>query len=263
MLGAIIGDIVGSPYEWHNIKTTEFPLFCNKSRFTDDTVMTIAVACGLHEGLNNPEHSREAVIRAMHDYGSRYPRAGYGGKFRVWLQNKDPKPYGSYGNGSAMRVSAAAWFYDSLPEVLQYAEISAAVSHNHPEGIKGAQAVAAAIFLARKKHSMEDIATYITQHFGYDLSIPLDDIRPHYHFDSSCKGSVPQAIRAFLESESFEDALRKAVSIGGDSDTIAAIAGSIAEAYYRSIPEWIRDTALECLGSLQTDLNALLPYRLP
>lgn len=261
MIGAIIGDIVGSPYEWRNYKSTDFPLFRKRSHFTDDTVMTIAVGKGLCEALGDAQRSRDAIIEAMHTYGRLYPHAGYGGKFSKWLILNQQEPYGSYGNGSAMRVSAAGWLYNSLPEVLQYAEISAAVTHNHPEGIKGAQAVASAIFLARSGIEKDGIAEHTTQHFGYDLSFTLDDIRPTYTFDVTCQGSVPQAIRAFLESENFEDALRKAVSIGGDSDTIAAITGSIAEAFYKDIPQWIRDEAYARLTpELQTALDAIAQH---
>ena len=247
MLGAIIGDIVGSPYEFHNIKTTDFPLFSEDSRFTDDSVMTIAVGVGLHKGLGDPQQSREAVIDAMHEYGRLYPHAGYGGGFRQWLRQGQREPYGSYGNGSAMRVSAAGWLYDTLEDVTRYAAISAAVTHDHPEGIKGAQAVASAIWLARQEATKQDIKEHIVATYGYNLSFTLDEIRPHYSFDVSCQGSVPQAIKAVLESTDFEDAVRKAVSIGGDSDTIAAIAGSIAEAYYKDIPQWIQKAALERL----------------
>ena len=248
MLGAIAGDIIGKPYEFHNIKTTDFPLFSEKSRFSDDTVMTIAVAQGLRQGLGDPEASRVAVIDALHAYGAWYPRAGYGGRFGQWLEENEREPYNSWGNGSAMRVSAAAWLYDDLTTVEQYAEISAAVTHNHPEGIKGAQAVAAAIFLARTGADKAQIQTYITSRYGYDLDFTLDTIRPTYTFDVSCQGSVPQAIRAFLEGTGFENAVRLAVSIGGDSDTIAAITGSIAEAYHGDVPPDIAEETLQRLN---------------
>ena len=246
MLGAIIGDIVGSPYEFNNIKTTDFELFSSKSTFTDDTVMTIAVAVGLIQGLHNPVKSREAIIDAMHDFGNRYPTS-YGGRFAEWLYTRSRKPYGSYGNGSAMRCSAAGWLYNSLEEVEYYAKISAAVTHSHIEGIKGAQSVAAAIYLARTGSTKSQIAHYISEHYNYDLSRTLDAIRPGYRFSEICQKSVPEAITAFLESNDFEDAIRKAISLGGDSDTIGAITGSIAEAFYRDIPKVIVDKALSYL----------------
>lgn len=243
MLGAIIGDIIGSVYEFHNIKITDFPLFSERSRFTDDTVMTIAVSIGIREGYCDPDLSKEKIITAMHDLGSYYKRAGYGRRFWHWLKDNEHEPYGSYGNGSAMRVSSVAWAYSQLDDVEKYAEISAAVTHNHPEGIKGAQATAAAIFLGRTGKSKEDIKSYIVSRYGYDLTRTLDEIRPGYTFDVTCQGSVPEAIIAFLEGNDFEDTVRKAVSLGGDSDTIAAIAGSIAEGFYGDIPEWIKEEA--------------------
>ena len=243
MFGAIIGDIVGSIYEWRNIKTKEFPLFGQNCKFTDDTVMTIAVAEGL---MNGGAH--KDFISAMKRLGRMYPNAGYGGHFRSWLFTSDCKPYNSWGNGSAMRVSPAGWFFDALEMTENAAEVSAAVTHNHPEGIKGAQATAAAIFLARSKKSKEEIKSYIENKYGYDLSRTLDEIRPDYEFDVSCMGTVPEAIIAFLESENFEDAIRNAISLGGDSDTLAAITGSIAEAAY-SVPDEIRMKAISLLDS--------------
>jgi len=239
MLGAIIGDIVGSVYEFNNIKTTEFELFSKDSHFTDDTVMTIAVAVGLWRGYGNINDTQKSIIDTMRYYGRRFSYAGYGEKFAKWITSSNPVPYNSYGNGSAMRVSSVAWIYDSLEEVEKYAEATATVTHNHPEGIKGAKAVATAIFLARTGKTLDDIRTYISSQYGYDLSRTLHEIRPEYKFYESCQKSVPESIIAFLESKSFEDAIRKAVSLGGDSDTIAAIAGSIAEAYYGNIPSWI------------------------
>ena len=237
MYGAIVGDIIGSIYEWKNIKTKDFPLFDEKCCFTDDTVMTIAVAEALMNGGTSADY-----VAALKKYGNAYPRAGYGGGFRKWLGSDDAEPYMSWGNGSAMRVSPVAWWHDTLEEVEAAAQCSAAVTHNHAEGIKGAQATAAAIFLARKGHSKQAIRAHIETDYGYDLSKTLDEIRPGYTFDVSCQGSVPEAIIAFLESTSFEDAVRNAISIGGDSDTIAAIAGGIAEAAY-GIPEEILETA--------------------
>lgn len=241
MLGAIVGDIIGSVYEWNNIKTKGFQLFSPRCAFTDDTVMTLAVAEGLMAG-----GSPAAFIQAMKKYGRKYPNAGYGGRFGSWLFSEDRQPYNSWGNGSAMRVSAVAWMFDTLPEVEDYAEISAAVTHNHPEGIKGAQSTAAAIFLARKGKTKDEIKAYVENKYGYDLRRTLDEIRVNYHFNESCQGTVPEAITAFLESVDFEDAIRNAISLGGDSDTLAAITGSIAEAAY-NVPEEIKEKALSML----------------
>lgn len=248
MLGAILGDIVGSPYEFdeNNIKTTDFPLFSDRSHFTDDTVMTIAVAEGLLTGYGDSARTEHEIIAAMRKYGKLYPNAGYGVRFAYWLSDSDPQPYYSYGNGSAMRVSAAAWLFDSLSEVEDYAELTARVTHNHPEGIKGAKATAAAIFLARTGKTKDEIRQYMKARYGYNLSRTLDEIRPDYHHVESCQETVPEAITAFLESESFEDALRKAVSLGGDSDTLAAITGSIAEGFY-GIPIQLKEKALSIL----------------
>ncbi len=239
MIGAIIGDIVGSPYEWNNIKTTNFPLFSSMSVFTDDTVLTIAIADAI---LN-----RAPYQIYLKKYYRQYPNAGYGGRFHEWALSSSEEPYNSWGNGSAMRVSPVGWAFESLDEVLAEAENSASVTHNHPEGIKGAQAVSSAIFLARTGSPKKEIESFITERFHYNLEDRLDDIRPHYHFDVSCQGSVPQAIIAFLESRNFEDALRKAVSIGGDSDTIACIAGGIAQAFYREMPKKIEEEAFKRL----------------
>ena len=237
MLGAIIGDIVGSIYEWHNIKTKDFPLFGEKCCFTDDTVMTIAIAEGLMNG-----GSPDDYIKAMKRLGKIYPKIGYGPHFQKWLSMDYYEPYNSWGNGSAMRVSPVGWYFDTLEETENAAEISAAVTHNHPEGIKGAQAAAAAIFLARNGKSKEEIKSYIEGKYGYNLKRTLDEIRPTYEFDVSCMGTVPEAIIAFLESVDFEDAIRNAISLGGDSDTLAAITASIAEAAY-GIPETIKSRA--------------------
>ncbi len=231
MLGAIAGDIIGSPYEFNPIKTIEFPLFTGDSAFTDDTVLTVAVADCI---LNNGDY---AVY--VKEYGRRYANAGYGGMFRNWLASSNNEPYNSFGNGSAMRVSPVGFAFDSLEEVLAQARKSAIITHNHPEGIKGAQAVAVAIFLARTGSSKDYIREYIEKNTGYNLRQKLDDIRPDYTFDVTCQGSVPQSIIAFLESNSYEDAIRKAISLGGDADTMACIAGGIAEAYYGDIPESI------------------------
>ncbi len=231
MIGAIAGDIIGSVFEFNNVKSTDFALFSPGSTFTDDTVLTVAMAdCILH--------GRDYAA-TFKEYCRRYPAAGYGGGFMRWLQSEGDLPYYSYGNGSAMRVSPVGWAYNTLEEVLAEAERSAAVTHNHPEGIKGAQAVAAAIFMARQGGGKDEIKDYVVAKFAYNLEQTLDQIRPHYRFDETCQGSVPQAIVAFLESEDYEDAVRKAVSIGGDSDTIACITGGIAQAYYGGIPPFI------------------------
>jgi ADP-ribosylglycohydrolase len=248
VLGAIIGDIVGSIYEWHNIKTKDFPLFGNKCKFTDDSVMTIAVADGLMNG-GKPDD----FIASMKRFGRMYPNAGYGGSFRKWLSTDYCSPYNSYGNGSAMRVSPVGWFFDTLEMTENAAETSAAVTHNHPEGIKGAQATAAAMLLARNGRTKEDIKAYIEVKYGYNLRRTLDEIRMDYDFDVSCMGTVPEAIIAFLESEGFEDAIRNAISLGGDSDTLAAITGSIAEAAY-GIPDEIKEKALSYLDLPLTEV---------
>lgn len=257
MLGAILGDIIGSPYEFdhQNIKTKEFPLFSADSGYTDDTVMTLAVAEGLMNGWRaEPEEMKKEIVKAMQRLGRRYPNAGYGGMFYHWLLAEKPAPYNSFGNGSAMRVSSVAWLYDDLAAVLQQAALTAEVTHNHPEGIKGAQATAAAIFLSRTGADKRQIKAYIAEQFGYDMNRSVAEIRPHYRHVESCQESVPEAIIAFLEGNDFEDVIRTAVSLGGDSDTIAAIAGSIAEAYY-GIPEKLQQ---KVPAFLDADLNAIL-----
>lgn len=228
MLGAIAGDIIGSVYEHSPIKSTNFPLFSDHSRFTDDTVLTIAIADAILEGKNYA-----AVLRAT---ARRFPNAGYGGFFWRWIQNSEAAPYQSWGNGSAMRVSPVGFAFGSIDSVLLHARRSAEVTHNHPDGIAGAQAVALAVFLALQGAGKEHIRKEISGHFGYDLNRTLEEIRPWYRFDVSCRGSVPEAIIAFLESTSIEGALRNAVSLGGDSDTLACIAGAIAEAHYGDLP---------------------------
>jgi ADP-ribosylglycohydrolase len=235
VLGAIVGDIVGSIYEWNNIKTKDFPLFSPTCTFTDDTVLTVAIADAL---LNHQDYAPK-----LKEYYHRYPDAGYGKSFRQWAGAETMEPYGSWGNGSAMRVSSIGFAFNTLDTVLSEAERSAAVTHNHLEGIKGAQATAACIFLARTRHPKATIQSYIESTFGYNLSQTIEEIRPHYQFDVSCQGSVPQAIIAFLESTDFEDAIRNAISLGGDSDTIASIAGGIAQAFYQKIPDFIAEQA--------------------
>ncbi|MDR1212727.1 MAG: ADP-ribosylglycohydrolase family protein [Propionibacteriaceae bacterium] len=252
MLGAIIGDIVGSPYEFDHsaIKTTDFEFFSDQSSWTDDTVMTVAVAEALLRRPASEAEAKAALVESMRRWGREIalPTGGYGARFYHWLHGDDPTPYGSYGNGSAMRVSAAGWLYPTLAETEHWAELTAAVTHNHPEGVKGAQATAAAIFLARTGHSKVEIGLYVAARFGYDLSRSLDQIRPTYHHLESCQETVPEAITAFLESDSFESAIRLAVSLGGDSDTLAAIAGSVAEAFY-GIPPELGDQAKARLSS--------------
>ncbi len=244
MLGAILGDIVGSPFEFdhNNYKHKDFLLLSEKSHFTDDTVMTVAVARGLMAGKGIPERTFEETKSEMRIWGETYPHAGYSGMFRRWLRAEHPQPYGSFGNGSAMRVSAAGWLFDTLDKTLKMAKVTAEVTHNHPEGIKGAQATAAAIFLARTGHIKPEIRQYVEQTFDYDLNRTCDEIRPYYCHVETCQETVPEAIIAFLESASFEDALRNAVSLGGDSDTLACITGGIAEAFYGMPPELQQET---------------------
>ncbi|HEL1640721.1 TPA: ADP-ribosylglycohydrolase family protein [Streptococcus suis] len=253
MFGAIIGDVIGSRFEGRDIKSKDFDLFHPNCRFTDDSVMTAAVAASFL-GLNEPfDDLEEALVLNMKDFGKLYPRAGYGPQFKKWIESKDSEPYNSFGNGSAMRVSACGHVGKSLEETLTLAERVASVTHNHPEGIKGAQAVAGAIFLARTGKNKEEIRQFVTDNF-YNLDFTLDAIRPSYQFDSSCQGSVPQAIVAFLEADDFEDAIRNAVSLGGDSDTLAAIAGSIAEPFF-GIPEEIVYRTTDYLPSLIMEVS--------
>ncbi|MDH5763540.1 MAG: ADP-ribosylglycohydrolase family protein [Nitrospinota bacterium] len=229
MLGAIAGDIIGSRFENNPIKTTDFELFHPDCRFTDDTVLTLAVADHLLLGSD--------LTALLKEYFNQYPEAGYGSRFMQWASGSSRQSYNSFGNGSAMRVSPVGFAFDSLETVLEKAKATAEVTHNHPEGVKGAQATAAAVFLARTGNSKENIKQFIETRFQYNLSTPLDMIRSQYTFDATCPGSVPQAITAFLESENFEDAVRKAVSLGGDSDTQACIAGGIAHAFYGKMPD--------------------------
>ena len=257
MYGAILGDIMGSPYEFdRGAKIKAFPLFIEKSRFTDDTVITVAVADALlYAGKDAGEDKIcAAVVSSMQHWGRKYPKAGYGGKFREWLKEKEPKPYDSFGNGSAMRVSPAGWLYDSIERTRKVARWTAEVTHNHPEGIKGAESVASAIYLARTGASKNAVKKYIEDEFGYNLSRTLKEIRPAYHMDVTCQGSVPEAIIAFLEATDFEDVVRNAVSIGGDTDTIACVAGSIAEAYYGLTPMLEN----ECLERIPEKMKAVL-----
>lgn len=231
MIGAIAGDIIGSVFEHDPIKTTSFPLFTDTSRFTDDTVLSVAIADAI---LKQRDYGT-----ALKDFGRRYPAAGYGLSFLRWTQSSKTGPYYSWGNGSAMRVSPVGFAFDSIEDVLSQAEKAAAVTHNHPEGIKGAQATALAILLARQGAGKSEIRGQIQNRFYYDLDRSLDEIRPGYIFDVSCQGSVPESILAFLESVDFEDAVRLAISLGGDSDTMGCIAGAIAQAHYGRIPRAI------------------------
>ena len=240
MIGAILGDIIGSPYEFdcNNIKTKDFPLFSRHSTFTDDSVMTCAISQALLDvGPHAPdEEVRRAAVEWMRQLGRDFPHAGYGGMFIRWLLVQDAGPYNSFGNGAAMRISAAGWLADRVEEGLRLARLCTEVTHNHPGGIKGAQAVAAAIWMGQNGSTKAEVKAFVEERFGYDLSATCDEIRPGYHHVESCQETVPQAFAAFMEGESFEDVIRNAVSLGGDSDTLAAIAGSMAEAFY-PIPE--------------------------
>ena len=255
MYGAILGDIIGSPYEFDmGDKTKDFPLFSEDSYFTDDTVMTIAVAEAFLDAPDDEDGIRRCLIASMQKWGRRYPGAGYGVRFSRWLESYNPQPYNSWGNGSAMRVAAVAWLYNDLDTVRRMARISADVTHNHPEGIKGAEATASAIFLARTGHTKAEIKAYIENEFHYDLSRTCDEIRPTYRHVESCQETVPEAITAFLEGNSFEDVIRTAVSLGGDCDTLTCIAGSIAEGFY-GVPE---DLKQACRDRLSDDIRKIL-----
>lgn len=255
--GAICGDIIGSAYEFHPCKDVNLPLFTPHSRFTDDTVCTIAIADAMRSGA--------PFDNVMQKWCRKYPRAGYGGHFRLWIMVEDPEPYNSWGNGSAMRVSSAGAFGRNLDEVLALAKASAEITHNHPEGIKGAEATATAIYLALEGLGKEDIKTVLERMFGYDLSRDYYEIRKHYKFDVSCQGSVPESIIAFLSSTDYESAIRLAVAMGGDSDTMGAIAGGIAAAYYGGVPENIASRCMDFLpgemGEVIGDFNEALEER--
>lgn len=258
MLGAIIGDTVGSIYEFHNHRSVEFPFWGKGCTYTDDSVMTIAVADWILRGAGND------LTETLRHWGNAYPGRGYGGRFAYWLTARDPQPYNSWGNGSAMRVAACGFAAKTLAEALDLAKRSAEVTHNHPEGIKGAQATAEAIFMARNGADKNSIRRAIAKDFGYNLSQTCDQIRPVYDFDESCQGTVPQAIIAFLESKDYENAIRLAISLGGDSDTLACITGGIAEAAY-GIPPEIRVAALAYLDNplrkVLEDFEAKFPGR--
>ncbi len=247
MLGAIAGDIVGSVYERGSIKTKDFVLFSSRSHFTDDTVLTVALADSIMTGRSYAENMRR--------YYKWYPQAGYGGSFRQWATNPELGPYNSWGNGGAMRVSPAGFAYDDLDTVLNKAREFTEITHNHPEGVKGGQATAAAIFLARQGRTRDEIKVYIEYEFGYDLNRCVDEIRPTYQFDVSSQGTVPQAVRAFIDSSGFVDALRNAVSLGGDSDTLACITGGIAQAFYKGVPEDVQLRVYSALDDRLSDIT--------
>ena len=268
MLGSIIGDTAGSVYEFNNIKTMDFPFFSEKSDYTDDSIMTMAVADWL---LKDPTHGMDTLEASFISFAKKYPcpMGGYGGMFFRWLFRSDGKrePYNSWGNGSAMRASANGWMFDTLEETERVAGLSAAITHNHPEGIKGAQSTAAAIFMARNGSSKEAIRSYITEKYGYNLNRTCDEIRPVYGWEGSCQGTVPEAMVAFFDSTDFESAIRLAVSLGGDSDTLACITGGIAEAFYKEIPTPIA-TAIwsllpEDFKAILKEMEARTSYRLP
>ncbi len=247
MLGAIIGDIVGSRFEYYNHKSKNFELFTEYCSFTDDSIMTIAVKEAVVNHLQNGVDLTEETVKKMREYGKRYPSpyGDYGFAFKQWLSLKNPKPYNSFGNGAAMRVSACGEMANSLEEAKRLSYLVTATTHNHLEGIKGAEAVAVSIYLAKQCKNKKEIKDYILKNY-YDIDFTLDELRNYYEFDVTCQGTVPQALQAFFESVNFEDAIRNAISIGGDSDTIGAITGSIAGVYY-GIPKQLKDTALNYL----------------
>lgn len=245
MLGAIIGDIVGSRFERHNIKKKDFRFFRFNCSPTDDSIMTLALGKAIMESKTDYSDLSENAVKSMQELGRYYPNCGYGGHFREWIFSDNPQPYNSYGNGAAMRVSAAGFVAKTLEEVKLISKKITEPTHNHPEGLKGAEATAVAIFLARSGNPLLEIKDYIDKHY-YPMDFTLDEIRPHYHFDVSCQGTVPQALMSFFESRSFEDAIRNAISLGGDSDTLAAICGGVAQAYY-GIPSQLREKALSYL----------------
>ena len=259
MYGAILGDMIGAPYEFdRGDKTKDFELFDQRKwvRYTDDSAMSLAIAKAV---MNAGIHADEAVMKAefvsyMQDIGNRYAQGEYGGRFAGWLASPNPRPYGSFGNGSAMRVSSIGWFFETMARTREVARWSAEVTHNHPEGVKGAESVASAIYLARNGASKEEIKQYIIDNFGYDLSRTCDEIRPNYHHVESCQETVPEAVTAFLEGEDFEDVIRTAVSLGGDCDTLTCIAGGIAEAFY-GVPENLK---AECEKRLPEEFLEIL-----
>lgn len=253
IIGAIAGDIIGSSHEFHPIKTKEFSLFNKRSRFTDDTIMTLAVA----KWLINDKNSKEELVKQLQKWGNKYPNGGYGRMFNNWLHTKNPEPYGSWGNGSAMRVSPVAWVGDTLEEVQKLAKASSVVTHDHPEGVKGALATADAIYLARIGSSKEEIKDHVEVRYGYNLDRTVDEIRPYYSFDVSCQGCIGESIVCFLDAEDYEDTIRNCISLGGDADTMAAIAGGIASAYWE-VP---RDIQYKAINRLDYELlNVLIEF---
>ena len=259
MYGAILGDMIGAPYEFdQGDKTKDFELFDKKQRvrYTDDSAMSLAIAKAImNVGLDADEASMKAeFIACMQNIGNRYAQWEYGGRFARWLASENPQPYGSFGNGSAMRVSSIGWFFDTLERTREVARWSAEVTHNHPEGVKGAESVAAAIYMARHGATKEEIKQYVVSNFGYDLSRTCDEIRPTYHHVESCQETVPEAFAAFLEGNDFEDVIRTAVSLGGDCDTLTCIAGGMAEAYF-GVPEQFK---MECIKRLPEEFNTIL-----
>ena len=259
MFGALLGDIIGSPYEFdQGNKSKDFPLFIQESKFTDDSVMTIAIAEALliakDMGIDTEIELKELIINSMHKWGNAYPFAGYGNRFYYWLIEKRQEPYYSYGNGSAMRVSSVGWLYETIEKTREVARWTAEVSHNHPEGIKGAEAIASIIYMSRIGMNKEEIKNYIIKEFHYDLSRTCDEIRPYYHHVESCQETVPEAIIAFMEGNSFEDIIRTAVSLGGDCDTLTCIAGSMAEAFY-GIPQELKE---ECMKRIPDEFKDVL-----
>jgi ADP-ribosylglycohydrolase len=246
MLGALVGDIVGSVYEWENHRSKDFPLFIDRSFFTDDSVLTVALADVVLNGGD--------FAAAMRRYGRLYPNAGYGGMFRRWLSKPGMGAYNSFGNGAAMRISPAGWAYPTLEETLKRAREFTAVTHDHPEGIKGAEATAGAIWMGRHGASKPDIKAWVLRHTGYDLGRTCDEIRPTYQFNETCQRTVPEALTAFFESTDFEDAIRLAISLGGDSDTLACITGGVAEAFYKGVPPAIEREAMARLDDPLRDV---------
>lgn len=252
MLGAIIGDIVGSRFEWDNNRSKRFEFFSSKCFFTDDSVMTVAVAQALLNSNFTEDDINKKAIKYFKEYGRKYPDAGYGGRFFGWIFSDNIKPYNSFGNGSAMRVSPCGFLANSIEEAKFLSKAVTEVTHNHPEGLKGAEATAVCIYLAKTNHSIDEIREYVNNNY-YKINFKLDDIRKTYKFNETCQDTVPQAIEAFLESTDFEDAIRNAISIGGDSDTLAAITGGIAEAYY-GIPDNIKEIAYSFIDERMMDV---------
>ena len=266
MYGAILGDIIGSPYEFdRGAKTKDFPLFGRGCTYTDDSVMTIAVAEALMKAIESDAigdeiRTKDLIIDSIRKWGKKYPNAGYGGRFRRWLKYGDREPYNSYGNGSAMRVSSAGWLFDDIDTTRKVARWTAEVTHNHPEGVKGADATASAIIMARTGSSKDEIKSFIVDRIGYDLSRSLDEIRPDYHHVESCQETVPEAVTAFLEGEDFEDTVRNAVSLGGDTDTLACIAGSMGEAFY-GVADSMKEKCKSMLPKDMLDVLECFPYK--